>query len=166
MVTASCFASLKLISNPGRADAWLNAEASLGHSTEHGLSSPRQTPGSLDASAQGLEAARGKAGATQGYRVVLEKAELAAHGIKESGGKKAPAAKLDQSPAEICRLPAKGTGRGEAVGGRGLWSWLPACTKEDKNEKKSVIPQPEVNYKTHPSRVQGDALDQTRDAGV
>lgn len=120
----------------------------------------------MDASAQGLEAARGKAGAAWGHRMELGKPELAAHGIKESEESKVPAAKLDQSPAEICRLPAKGTGRGEAMGGRGLWSWLPACTKADRKEKKSVIPQPEVNYKTHPSRAQGEALDQTSDAGV
>lgn len=115
MVTASCFASsLKFISNPGRADAWIKAEASLGYSSEHCLSSPRQTPGCLDAPAQGLEAARGKAGAAQEHRMVLGKAELAAHGVKQSEERKVPAAKLDQSPAEICRLPAKGTGRGEA----------------------------------------------------
>lgn len=105
-------------------------------------------------------------GAAQGHRMVLGKPELAAHGIKENEERKVPAAKLDQSSAEICRLPVKGTGRGEAVGDRGLWSWLPACTKEDRKEKKSVIPQPEVNYKTHPSRAPGEALDQTSDAGI
>lgn len=80
----------------------------------------------MDASAQGLEAARGKAGAAQRHRMVLEEPELAAHGIKESEERKVPAAKPDQSPAEVCRLPVRGAGRGEAVGDRGLWSWLPA----------------------------------------
>lgn len=106
MVTAPCSASsLKSISNPGRADAWIKAEASPGLHSEFQHSFPRQTWGCLDASAQEPEAARGKVGAAQGHRMVLRKPELAAHGIKESEKRKFPAAKLDQSPAEICRLP-------------------------------------------------------------
>lgn len=48
----------------------------------------------------------------------------------------------------------------------GLGNLLPACTKADRRGKNPVIPQPEVNYKTHPSRAQGEALDQTSDAGM
>lgn len=52
--------------------------------------------------------------------MVVGKLELPAQGIKESEESKAPSAKLDQDPAEICTLPAKETGRGDMPGGRGL----------------------------------------------
>lgn len=52
--------------------------------------------------------------------MVMGKPELPAHGIRESEESKAPSATLDQSPAEICMLPAKETARGDVPGSRGL----------------------------------------------
>lgn len=76
---------------------------------------------------------------------------------------KASASKLGQSPAEIHKLPAKETGREICRAACGFRSVLPACNKADTGKK---IPQPEVNYKTHPPGAQGEALDQTSDAGM
>lgn len=74
----------------------------------------------MDASAQGLEATEGKAGEALRCGMVLGKSELTAHGIKDSEQSNTPAAKLDQSPLEICTLPAEETGRGDALGCRGF----------------------------------------------
>lgn len=52
--------------------------------------------------------------------MVLGKSELTAHGIKDSEEGNTPAAKLDQSPVEICTLPGEETGRGDALGCRGF----------------------------------------------
>lgn len=76
---------------------------------------------------------------------------------------KVSGSKLGQSPAEIHKLPAKETGREMCRAASGFSSMLPACNKVDRGKK---IPQPEVNYKTHPLGAQGEALDQTSDAGM
>lgn len=67
-----------------------------------------------------LEATKGKAGTVLGHGTAMRKPALPACGIKESEESKAPSAKPDQSPAEICVLPVKETGRGDVPGSRGL----------------------------------------------
>lgn len=52
--------------------------------------------------------------------MVMGRPELPAHRMKENEESKAPAAKLDQRPAEIHTLTAKETVRGDAPGSRGL----------------------------------------------
>lgn len=122
----------------------------LWNSSECHHFSPSQTWGCLDASASGLEATKGKAGAALGLEKVLGKT-TASTWNKGEGRKQGPSCTTWSKTSRNLRAASEGNWQGRRTG---QWrSWVVHCQLALKQiqKRKSVLPQPEVNYKMHPS---------------